>query len=78
MAHSHSTERYYTRNPQSGKSFLYSLYQISPFTIQYIQFFRYSVDTKTLIPKTEIIFSKQRKIAKIAQKKIWGVAPGYA
>jgi hypothetical protein len=51
MAHTQSTQIFYTENPQLGKPFLYSLYQISPFTIQYIyNVFRYSVDTKTLIP----------------------------
>jgi hypothetical protein len=55
-------QQIYTGNPQPGKPFLY---RISLFTIQYIQFvFRYSLDTKTLIPKNGIIFSKPLKIGK--------------
>jgi hypothetical protein len=41
---------------------LYNIYNV----------FRYSGDTKNLIPKTEIIFSKLLKIAKTAQKTISG------
>jgi hypothetical protein len=82
MAHTHSTQRFYTGNPQPGKPFLYSLYRISPFTINIYNFFRYFVDTKTLIPKTGIIFSKPLKIEKSAknrkknaQKQISGRCP---
>jgi hypothetical protein len=48
--------------------FHHSLYNI--YTV-----FRYSVDTKTLTPKTEISFSKPIKIAKTAQKKNSGRCP---
>ena len=70
MAHTQSTQRFYTGNPQPRKPFLYSLYEISPFTIQYIyNVFRYSIYTKTLIPKTGIIFSKPLKIEKSAKNR---------
>jgi hypothetical protein len=50
MAHTQSTQRFYTGNPQLGKPFLFSLYEFhhSPYNIYNV--FRYSVDTKTLIP----------------------------
>ena len=72
MAHSHSTQRFIPKTlNQENLSYIHyielhhSLYNI-------YNVFMYFVDTKTLIPKTEIIFSKPLKIAKIALKTISG------
>jgi hypothetical protein len=57
MAHPHSTQRFMLETLNQEKTslpwchtFQLFIVLISPFTIQYIQYFRYSVATKTLIP----------------------------
>jgi hypothetical protein len=57
MAHTHSTQRFTPETLNREKTSLawcrtlqLFIILISPFTIQYIQCFRYSVATKTLIP----------------------------
>jgi hypothetical protein len=72
MAHSHSTQRYIpeTLNWENLSYIHYIKFQHSLYNIYNV--FRYSVDTKTLIPKIGIIFSKPLKIAKTNQKKISG------
>jgi hypothetical protein len=69
MAHSHSTQRFIpeTLNRENLSYIHYIEFHHSLYNIYNV--FRYSVDTKTLIPKTRIIFSKPLKIAKTAQKK---------
>jgi hypothetical protein len=70
MAHSHSTQRFIseTLNREILSYIHYINFHHSLYNINNV--FRYSIDTKTLIPKTEIIFSKPLKIAKTAQKII--------
>ena len=72
MAHSHSTKRFIPETlNQENLSYIH--YIKLHHSLYYIyNFFRYSIDTKTLIPKTRIIFSKPLKIAKTAQKTISG------
>jgi hypothetical protein len=74
MAHSHSTQRFMpeTLNRENLSYIHYIEFHHSLYNIYNV--FRYSVDTKTLIPKTEIIFSKPLKMAKTAQKN-FGVLP---
>jgi len=69
MAHSHSTQRYIpeTLNRENISYIHYIEFHHSVYNIYNV--FRHSVDTKTLIPKTRIFFSKPLKIAKIGQKK---------
>jgi hypothetical protein len=81
MAHSHSTQRFIleTLNRENLSYIHYIEFHHSLYNIYNV--FRYSVDTKTLIPKTRIIFSKPLKIAKSAKnrknrpKKILGHCP---
>jgi hypothetical protein len=82
MAHSHSTQRFIpeTLNRENLSYIHYIEFHHSLYNIYNV--FRYSVDTKTLIPKTGIIFSKPLKIAKSAKnsknrpkKKFRGAAP---
>jgi hypothetical protein len=65
MAHSHSTERYIpeTLNWENLSYIHYIEFHHSLYNIYNV--LRYSVDTKTLIHKTEIIFSKLLKIEKL-------------
>jgi hypothetical protein len=72
MAHSHSTHRFIseTLNRENLSYIHYIEFHHSLYNIY--NFFRYSIDTKTLIPKTKIIFSKPLKIEKSAPKKIQG------
>ena len=67
MAHSHSTQRFIpkTLNRENLSYIHYIEFHHSLYNIYNV--FRYSIDTKTLIPKTEIIFSKPLKIAKSAK-----------
>ena len=85
MAHSHSTQRFIpeTLNWENLSYIHYIEFHHSLYNIYNV--FRYSVDTKTPIPKTGIIFSKPLKIAKSAKnrknrpkKNFWGVAPNAA
>jgi hypothetical protein len=64
MAHSHSTHRFIleTLNRENLSYIHYLKFHHSLYNIY--NSFRYSIDTETLIPKTEIIFSKPLKIAK--------------
>jgi hypothetical protein len=75
MAHSHSTQRFIpeTLNRENLSYIHYIEFHHSLYNIYNV--FRYSIDTKTLIPKTGIIFSKPLKIAKTAQKKNFGALP---
>jgi hypothetical protein len=72
MAHSHSTQRFIpeTLNRENLSYIHYIEFHHSLYNIYNV--FRYSIDTKTLIPKTGIIFSKPLKIAKTAQKQFSG------
>jgi hypothetical protein len=69
MAHSHSTQRFIpeTLNRENLSYIHYIEFHHSLYNIYNV--FRYSVDTKTLIPKTGIIFSKPLKIAKSAKNR---------
>jgi hypothetical protein len=81
MAHSHSTQRFIpeTLNRENLSYIHYIKFHHSLYNIYNV--FRYSVDTKTLIPKSGIIFSKPLKIEKSAKnsknrpKKITTRAP---
>jgi hypothetical protein len=77
MAHSHSTQRFIpeTFNRENLSYIHYIEFHDSLYNIYNV--FRYSIDTKTLIPKTGIIFSKPLKIEKTTQKKFGGLAPSY-
>jgi hypothetical protein len=85
MAHSHSTQRFIpeTLNRENLSYIHYIKIHHSLHNIYNV--FRYSIDTKTLIRKTGIIFSKPLKIAKSAKKnkncpkkKIQGATPNAA
>ena len=67
MAQSHSTQRFIleTLNWENLSYIHYIEFHHSLYNIYNV--FMYFVDTKTLIPKTEIIFSKPLKIAKSAK-----------
>jgi hypothetical protein len=75
MAHSHSTQRFIpeTLNRENLSYIHYIEFHHSLYNIYNV--FRYFVDTKTLIPKTGIIFSKPLKIAKTATQKKFGALP---
>jgi hypothetical protein len=67
VAHSHSTQRYIseTLNRENLSYIHYIEFHHSLYNIYNV--FRYFIDTKTLIPKTGIIFNKPLKIEKSAK-----------
>jgi hypothetical protein len=67
MAHSHSTQTFIleTLNGKNLSYIHYIEFHLSLYNIYNV--FRYFIDTKTLIPKTGIIFSKPLKIVKNVQ-----------
>jgi hypothetical protein len=70
MAHSHSTQRFIpeTLNRENLSYIHYIEFHHSLYNIYNV--FRYFVDTKTLIPKTEIIFSFTENLAREIHTKL--------